>query len=118
MKKNQTFGEQVKAYRKNKGLTQKQFAELVGIDQPRISRIEKGEDFYVSTFEKISKKLAMDEYSEKDCDQIQKLFTRPTKELKPLEDLYRKENPHPKDKNYLPDTTTFYKWIRIKLLGI
>ena len=55
MAKNQTFGEQVKAYRKSKGLTQKQFAELVGIDQPRISRIEKGEDFMVSTLEKISK---------------------------------------------------------------
>ena len=55
MAKNQTFGEQVKAYRKTHGLTQKQFAELVGIDQPRISRIEKGEDIYLSTYEKISK---------------------------------------------------------------
>lgn len=60
---------------------------------------------------------AMEEYAEQNCDQIQTLFTRPTKELKPLEDLYRKENPHPKGKFYLPDTTTFYKWIRVKLLG-
>ena len=61
--------------------------------------------------------LAMDEYSEQNCDQIQNVFTRPTKELKPLEDLYRKENPHSEGKFYLPDTTTFYKWIRTKLLG-
>ena len=60
---------------------------------------------------------AMEEYSEQNCDQIQNLFTRPTKELKPLEDLYRKENPHPEGKFYLPDTTKFYKWIRIKILG-
>lgn len=61
--------------------------------------------------------LAMDEYSEQNCEQIETLFTRPTKELKPLEDLYRKENPRTEGKFYLPDTTTFYKWIRIKLLG-
>ena len=55
MKKNQTFGEQVKAYRKSKGLTQKQFAELVGIDQPRVARIEAGKDIYLSTYEKVKK---------------------------------------------------------------
>ncbi|MCK9429831.1 MAG: hypothetical protein M0R17_07485 [Candidatus Omnitrophica bacterium] len=61
--------------------------------------------------------LAMDEYSEQNCEQLQNLFTQPTEELKPLEDLYRKENPHPDGKFYLPDTTAFYNWIRVKLLG-
>ena len=55
MAKNQTFGEQVRAYRKSKGLTQKQFADLVGIDQPRVARIEAGKDIYLSTYEKIKK---------------------------------------------------------------
>ena len=55
MAKNQTFGDKVKSYRKSKGLTQKQFAELVGIDQPRVARIEAGKDIYLSTYEKIKK---------------------------------------------------------------
>lgn len=41
-------------------------------------------------------------------------------ELKPLEDLYRKENPSfDKDGNeqfYCPDRRTFYKWIRNKII--
>lgn len=61
--------------------------------------------------------LAMDEYAEQNCEQIQNLFSRTTKELEPLEDLYRKENPHSEGKFYLPDTTTFYRWIRVKLLN-
>lgn len=61
---------------------------------------------------------AMDEYSEQNCDQIHDLLTRPTKELEPLKDLFRKENPHPEGKFYLPDTTKFYRWIRIKLIGL
>lgn len=61
--------------------------------------------------------LAMEEYSEQNCEQIQNLFTRSFKELKPLEDLYRKENPHSEGKFYLPDTTKFYRWIRVKLLN-
>lgn len=61
--------------------------------------------------------LAMDEYAEQNCEQLQNLFSRTTKELEPLADLYRKENPHSEGKFYLPDTTTFYRWIRFKLLG-
>jgi hypothetical protein len=61
--------------------------------------------------------LAMDEYSEQNCDQIRNLYAQPAKELNPLKDLYRKENPHPEGKFYLPDTTAFYKWIRVKFIG-
>lgn len=61
--------------------------------------------------------LAMDEYAEQNCEQLQNLFSRSFKELKPLEDLYRKENPHSDDKFYLPDTATFFRWIRVKLLN-
>lgn len=58
---------------------------------------------------------AMDQYSEQNCDIIHDLFNNPCKELKPLEDLWREENPRP---NFtIPDTTKFYKWIRIKILG-
>ena len=59
---------------------------------------------------------AMDEYAEQQCELIQNLFTKPTKQLKPLEDLWRKENPDPKGRYVCPDTTEFYKWIRIKIL--
>jgi hypothetical protein len=60
--------------------------------------------------------LAMDEYSEQNCDQIQNLYTKLGKELKPLEDLYRQENPNPERKFYLPDTKSFYIWIRKKVM--
>jgi hypothetical protein len=63
---------------------------------------------------------AMDEYAEYVNDCIYDLFNKPTLELKPLEELYRKENPM-KDKDgndvyYLPDTTKFYKWITNKIM--
>ena len=54
---------------------------------------------------------AMDEYSEYNCDQIRNLYEKPMAILKPLEDQYRKENPRPDGKFYLPDTTEFFKWI-------
>ena len=60
---------------------------------------------------------AMEKYSEQNCDKIQELFSKPAEQLKPLEDLYRKENPRPDGKFYVPDATEFYKWIRIKILG-
>lgn len=60
--------------------------------------------------------LAMEQYSEQNCDKIQSLFTKPMEELKPLEDLYRKENPHPEGKFYLPDITDLYRWIKTKLI--
>ena len=40
-----------------------------------------------------------------------KLYTKPRQVLKPLEDLYRKENPLPNGRFYLPDETEFFKWI-------
>ena len=54
-------------------------------------------------------------YAEQTGDQYYHLFTKPLKELKPLEDLWRKENSP--DKFRIPDATKFYKWIRVKLLG-
>ena len=60
---------------------------------------------------------SMDEYSDQNCNKIQELFSKPAEQLKPLEDLYRKENPRPDGKFYVPDTTKFYEWIRIKILG-
>lgn len=42
------------------------------------------------------------------------------RELKPLEDVYRKENPSfdmdGKEQFYCPDTRTFYKWIVNKII--
>lgn len=61
--------------------------------------------------------IAMEVYSDQNCNNIQELFSKPAEQLKPLEDLYRKENPRPDGKFYVPDTTEFYKWIRIKILG-
>lgn len=58
---------------------------------------------------------AMEEYAEQQCDLIRDLYTKPTIQLKPLEDLWREENP--RDKFTIPDATAFYKWIRIKILG-
>jgi len=59
----------------------------------------------------------MDEYSDQNCNKIQELFSKPAEQLKPLEKLYRKENPRHDGKFYVPDATEFYKWIRIKILG-
>lgn len=49
-------------------------------------------------------------------DKITDLILRPLEQLKPLEDLYRKENPREDGKFYIPDATTFYKWITNKIL--
>ena len=59
--------------------------------------------------------LLCEKYSEQQCDLIQELFTRPTKELTPLQDLWRKENP--REKFTIPDQTAFFKWIREKILS-
>jgi len=59
---------------------------------------------------------AMEEYAEQQCDVIYELYSKPTEKLKPLEDLYRKENPDPQGKFYLPDTTKFYEWIVSKII--
>ena len=60
---------------------------------------------------------AMEEYSEQNSDAEFELFNKPRQKLKPLEDLYRKENPRQDGKFYLPDTTSFYEWIVKKILA-
>ena len=60
--------------------------------------------------------IAMDEYSEQNCSLIHELFNRPTEKLKPLADLYRKENPLPSGNFYIPDRTKFYEWITNKII--
>lgn len=55
--------------------------------------------------------LAMDEYSEQNSDAIYEIQWKVNEILKPLEDLYRKENPRLDGKFYLPDRSSFYKWI-------
>ncbi len=57
---------------------------------------------------------AMEQYSEQNSDFIHDIFNNPCKELKPLEDLWRKENP--RDNFTIPDRTAFYRWIRLKIL--
>jgi len=52
---------------------------------------------------------AMEEYSNQNCDIIM--------ELDKLKNLYRKENPRPDKRFFLPDRKTFYKWICKKILG-
>lgn len=59
--------------------------------------------------------IAMDEYSEYNCNQLSELYNKPLSVLKPLEDLYRKEFPHPDGKFYIPDATQFHKWIVDKI---
>jgi hypothetical protein len=59
---------------------------------------------------------SMENYAEQQSDLIHDLFNKPTIELKPLEDLWRKENP--REKFTIPDRTEFYKWIRLKILPI
>ncbi|WP_305046379.1 helix-turn-helix domain-containing protein [Geoalkalibacter sp.] len=39
------LGEALRAARKNKGLTQQQAAKSVGLDQPSMSKIERGESY-------------------------------------------------------------------------
>jgi len=62
-----------------------------------------------------STKEAMDLWSEQNCDIIHALFNNPCIELKPLEDLWRKENSP--NKFVIPDRTMFYKWITNKALS-
>lgn len=79
--------------------------------------VSKNNDFECEDYKVIEKyfSAAMEEYAEQQCDLIRELYTKPTIQLKPLEDLWREENP--RDKFTIPDTAAFYKWIRIKILG-
>ncbi len=59
---------------------------------------------------------AMDEYADGITEFTHNLFNNPCSELKPLENLWREENP---SEHYtIPDRTSFYQWIRIKVLGV
>lgn len=58
----------------------------------------------------------LDKVAEKQCDAIQNIFTKPYEVLKPLEDLWRKENSP--DRFVLPDRTEFFKWIVLKIIPI
>ncbi len=54
----QKFGKRVKELRKNKGFTQEQIAERIGIEPPNISKLEKGTHFPLpENIEKIAKAL-------------------------------------------------------------
>ena len=52
---------------------------------------------------------------EKSQNEICDILLKPMEQLKPLEDLWRKENS--RDKFVLPDTTQFFIWIREKILN-
>jgi transcriptional regulator with XRE-family HTH domain len=52
------FGENLKYYRKQKDLTQEEFAELIGIGVAHVGNLERGEKFIsAELLEEISKKL-------------------------------------------------------------
>jgi len=52
------FGKRVKELRKSKGYTQEQIAELIGIEPPNISKLEKGIHFPLpENIEKLAKAL-------------------------------------------------------------
>lgn len=58
---------------------------------------------------------AMEEYAEQSTEVIHNLFNKPAEILDELEDIYRKENPNKNNQFYLPDRSTFYKWIVKKI---
>ena len=58
----------------------------------------------------------MDQYTDQNIDLVVNMLSKPLEQLKPLEDLYRKENPREDGKFYIPDATAFYKWITNKIL--
>lgn len=52
------LGERIRELRKNRGLTQDQFAELIEVEQKHVSRIELGKSFpTIERLEKISQAL-------------------------------------------------------------
>lgn len=57
---------------------------------------------------------SMNEHGEQTEDALFNLYNKPLQELKPLQDLWRKENSP--DKFVIPDATKFYIWIRNKIL--
>ena len=66
------FGKRVQAIRKSKNLTQEKLAEVIGLDTPNLSNIERGKRFVTSdTLEKIVKALGVTERELFDFDYIQ-----------------------------------------------
>lgn len=56
------FGARIQEIRKSKGLTQEKLAEMIGIDIPNLSNIERGKHFVSSdTLEKIISALNIEE---------------------------------------------------------
>jgi hypothetical protein len=56
----------------------------------------------------------LDKYIEQVWDKAYEFYAKPRKELKPLEDLWRKENSP--DDFVIPDETAFFRWIVKKVL--
>lgn len=57
------FGERIRFLRKQRGMTQEVFAELLGVDRNSLGRMERGVTFpEVSTFEKIHEVLSLPYY--------------------------------------------------------
>ena len=58
------FGKRIQQIRKSKHMTQEKLSELVGIDTPNLSNIERGKKFVTAeTLEKIAKALDVNECS-------------------------------------------------------
>ncbi len=92
----QKTGELIKFYRKKTGITQFELAELVGIDEKQIGKIERGVHYpSVPTFLKIIKVLKIN---------IEKFYTdnkiTPTNKENKLSRLIRKLTPQQAEKIY------------------
>lgn len=54
------LGEKIRELRKNRGLTQEQFAELIGVEQKHVSRLELGKSLpTIERLEKITQTLGV-----------------------------------------------------------
>jgi hypothetical protein len=81
--------------------------------------LKKFEDLHEHHFHELDRNWimeAMEEYSDEKTDTVLEMIMKPEKELKPLEDLWRKENSP--DRFVIPDRTEFFKWITDKILNI
>ena len=80
--------------------------------------LKKAEQKYGPVLQPKQRKVALEamwDYSKQNEDVIQDIFLKPMEELKPLEELYKKE--HPSEKYYTPDLTDLCKWITKKMLS-
>lgn len=81
--------------------------------QEEVSKIHA--QYGVSELANYKIQLLCEKYAEQQNDVIYDLFNKPLEKLKPLEDLWRKENSP--DSYITPDRTQFYKWIVGKILN-